>query len=76
MEISFAIGDLIRLYCEGQPQDKFYIVLDVASDVEKEPPMYKLFSLNTGDEAGWHYEHHSMSKLYSFRKVISREYIE
>lgn len=75
MDSSFEIGELLRLYCEGQPQDKFYYVLEVANDIDREPPMYRLFCLNTGDDAGWHFEHHSMSRLYSFKRVSVEEFL-
>ena len=63
------IGDIVRLFCEQIPQDKFYVVLDIACDIEREPPMYKLFCINTGDDAGWQYEYHTTSKLYRFKKI-------
>ncbi len=63
------VGDLVRLFCGEEPADKFFLVIDIAKDIENEPPMYRLFCLNTGDDAGWQYEFFTVGKLYKIKKV-------
>lgn len=75
MEDGIGVGDIVQLYCEGTPQDKYYLVIGISSDIYKEPPMYKLWSISAAEDVGWQYEFHTMGKLYRFKKLDRNEFV-